>query len=418
MNLTQEELRKEAEALQQEYSRFMAMGLKLDMSRGKPGPDQLDLSNGLFDMKDYIDDTGVDTRNYGNVEGVPEARRFFAGIAGYAPENTVVGGNSSLHIMYQIVDLGWRLGYDGEKPWSTYDKPKFLCPSPGYDRHFNITEKFGFEMIAVPMTPDGPDMDVVEELVKDEAVKGIWCVPVYSNPDGYVYAAQTVKRLAAMKAAPDFRIVWDNAYRFHHLGDKENSCPNILAECKAAGNENRPFELVSTSKVTFAGGGVAAAYGSEANVKQYVEYISTLTIGSDKPNQLRHVRFLKDQAGLAAHMKKHAAIIRPKFDMVLEILQEELQGGSIATWTKPEGGYFISFFAPEGTAKRIVAMCKDAGVVLTGAGAAFPYKNDPKDSHIRIAPTFPPTAELKTATQLLCLCTKMAYINKILEQNA
>ncbi len=407
----------EREALLKEYEQFREMGLKLDMSRGKPAPQQLDLSLDILDIKDYIDDTGVDTRNYGNLEGLPEARRFFAGLLGYKPENIVVAGNSSLNIMYNLVDLAWRIGWDGGTgPWSAGSTPVFLCPSPGYDRHFNISGKFGFDMVAVPMTENGPDMDEVERLAQNPDVKGIWCVPVYSNPDGYVYSDETVRRLAAMKTgAPDFRIIWDNAYRFHHLTDKENACLPILDACRAAGNEDRAFELVSTSKVTFAGGGVAAVAASENNVKQYVNYLSAMTICNNKMEQLRHVRYLKDADGLRAHMKKHAAIIRPKFDKVVEILHATLDGcGDIARWTQPEGGYFISFYTRPGCAKKVVAMCKEAGVVLTGAGAAFPRGADPEDSHIRIAPTFPPIGELETATKLLSVCVRIASIGSIL----
>lgn len=410
-------LQQEQHLLQQEYQRFMQKNLKLDMSRGKPSPKQLDLSLGLLQAADYIDADGVDTRNYGQLEGTPEARRFFSRMLGVQPAETIVGGNSSLQMMYNCIDMGWRQGFaDSPKPWRMCEKIKFLCPSPGYDRHFRVTEVFGFELVLVPMTPGGPDMDVVEQLVQDEAVKGIWCIPIYSNPDGYTYSADTVRRLATMKtAAPDFRIFWDNAYGVHHFGEVEESCPNILDACRAAGCENRPLLFCSTSKITFAGGGVGAAGGSAANIDAVLKYLFVMTITADKVNQLRHVRFLENEGGVAAHMKKQAALVAPKFETVIRLFHRGLDGcGPIAHWTEPNGGYFLSLYVMDGCAKRVVELCKQAGVVLTGAGAAFPYGKDPDDRHIRIAPTFPPIEELETAAELVCLATRLACVEKLL----
>lgn len=409
----------EQEKLNAEYEGIRQLGLKLDMSRGKPAPDQLDLSLGMLSVTDYKDDTGVDARNYGLLEGLPEARRFFAEILGAAPEETIVGGNSSLQMMYMMIDLAWRSGFcDSPQPWSSRNTTKFLCPAPGYDRHFRVTESFGIELVSVPMLPTGPDMDKVEELVQDEAVKGIWCVPMYSNPDGYVYADETVRRLAAMKtAAPDFRVMWDNAYGVHHFTPQHDALLNIMDECKAAGVPNRPLVFCSTSKVTFAGGGVGAMAASPANLKAILADMFPMTIGFDKLSQLRQVRFLKQEGGVAAHMQKHAALIAPKFQKVIEILHANLDNcGPIARWTEPDGGYFISFYALPGCAKRIVELCKNAGVVLTGAGAAYPYGKDLDDHHIRIAPTFPPLEELEQAAQLLCVATRLASVGKLLAQ--
>lgn len=409
-------LQTEQQQLQEVYAHFKERGLQLDMSRGKPSPDQLDLSLDMLKMDVYRDDTGVDGRNYGNLEGMPEARRYFAGMLGAQPSQTVVGGNSSLQMMYTVVDLGWRKGFTGHAPWSQSENPKFLCPSPGYDRHFRVAEVFGFELVIVPMTETGPDMDVMEALCEDESVKGVWCIPIYSNPDGYVYSEETVRRMASMTtAAPDFKILWDNAYGFHHLTDEHLTCPNILEECIKAGNPDRAVMFCSTSKITFAGAGVGAVAASESVIGQYIQFISAMTIGSDKINQLRHVRFLEAQGGLDAQMKKQAEKLRPKFTTVTERLHKELDPcGGIATWTEPKGGYFISLYTMKGCAKRVVALCKEAGVVLTGAGAAYPYGIDPDDHHIRIAPTFPPVAELEQAVDLLAIATRLASVEKLL----
>ena len=416
--LEKENLKQELASLQKIYDGYAAKGLKLDMSRGKPSPDQLDLSMDLLTVTAYKGETGIDARNYGNLEGMPEARKFFGDMLGAKPEEVFVGGNSSLNMMYYLVDLGWRLGFvDSPKPWREDAKPKFLCPSPGYDRHFRITEYFDFELITVPMTPDGPDMDQVEKLVADSSVKGIWCVPLYSNPDGYSYSDDTVRRLAKMETgAKDFKIFWDNAYCVHHLTDTPDRILNILDECRIAGHENRPMMFCSLSKVTFPGAGVAAMAASTEMIDYTLKNMFAMIISFDKVNQIRHVAFLKDQNGVAAHMKKHRALVEPKFKMVLDIFESELQEiDDVTRWTKPNGGYFISLYAMPGCAKRTVQLCKQAGVVLTGAGAAYPHGIDPNDSNIRIAPTFPPLAELETASHLLCVCLKIATVEKLLQ---
>lgn len=407
-------LQAEQKSLSDAYLALTAKGLTLDMSRGKPAPNQLDLSNGLFDNKDYIDEDGVDTRNYLKLEGIDEARRYFAELMGVQLEEVMMGGNSSLMMMYNMIDMGCQFGFGG-KPWKADGPIKFLCPAPGYDRHFRVTQEFGFELVSVTMTPDGPDMDEVERLVQDEAVKGMWCVPVYSNPDGYVYADETVRRMAAMKtAAPDFKIFWDNAYMVHHLTDVNYTCLNILDACKKAGNEDRPLLFCSTSKITFAGAGVCALSASESNMAKINKYYFPMCISFDKVNQLRHVRFLKKE-GLDAHMQKHAAILAPKFQSVQDMLAKELgQCGAIARWTDPKGGYFISLYTMPGCARRVVELCKQAGVVLTGAGAAYPYGKDPHDSHIRISPSYPSVEELAAAAEVLCVATRLASVEKLL----
>jgi DNA-binding transcriptional MocR family regulator len=392
--------------LQQQYNALKAQGLKLDMSRGKPSPEQLDLSSNLLTINAYIDDSGADARNYGFCEGLPEARRFFAELLEVNADECLVGGNSSLELMYHAVECF--KGLNGHQPGD-----KWLCPSPGYDRHFRVTEKLGYSLISVPMTVDGPDMDVVETLVKDDKVKGIWCVPLYSNPDGYSYSDAVVKRLAAMSCgAADFKIIWDNAYGWHHLTSSHDSVLNIFEECRKVGNDNRPLMFCSTSKITFAGAGVAAMAGSIDNIKIFAGYLSNMTIGFDKVNQLRHVRYLKDANGLAAHMEKHAALLRPKFQVVLDVFAAELgesgNNDSGARWTTPKGGYFISLFTKPGCAKKVVSLCKEAGVILTGAGAAYPYGVDPNDAHIRISPSYPGVDDLRQAARLLALCVKLA----------
>lgn len=419
LTMSAQELRREQERLLAVYKGYRDKGLKLDMSRGKPSPQQLDLSMDMMTISDYRGETGIDARNYGSLEGMPEARRFFAEILGAKPSEVIVGGNSSLNMMYCLVDLGWRKGFvGGNGGWGAAVKPKFLCPAPGYDRHFRVTEYFGFELVTVPMLPTGPDMDRVEALVKDPAVKGIWCVPLYSNPDGYTYSDETVRRLAAMQcAAPDFRIFWDNAYCVHHLTDTPDRVLNILDECRAVGCEDRPLMFCSLSKVTFPGASVAAMASSERNTAFILENLFPMLISFDKVNQLRHVRYLKDAAGVAAHMRRHRAIVEPKLRMVLSVFDAELtDSGAIARWTKPNGGYFCSVYTLDGCAKRTVQLCKEAGVVLTGAGAAFPYGVDPHDSNIRIAPTFPPIDELETASHLLCVALKLATIEKLLQK--
>lgn len=424
--LSKEELLALQEELQAEYDAEKSKGLKLDISRGKPGKEQLDLSMPMMDVLNgesvLVAANGTDVRNYGVLDGIPEAKELMAGMVGAKPSQMIVLGNSSLNIMYDCVARAELFGIMGSTPWSQLDKVKFLCPVPGYDRHFGVTEQFGIEMINVPMTEDGPDMDVVEDYVNnDSAVKGIWCVPMFSNPGGVVYSDETVKRFANLKpAAKDFRIFWDNAYGIHYLYDRpESEQPhilNILEECEKAGNPDIVYEFCSTSKITFPGAGVAAMASSEANVADIKSKLKWQTIGPDKINQLRHVRYFKDINGMKEYMKKHADIIRPKFEAVLETLNKELGGLGIASWSNPVGGYFISFNAKKGCAKAIVAKCKEAGLVLTGAGAAFPYGNDPKDSNIRIAPTLPSTEELAIATALFVTCTKLVTVEKLLSE--
>ena len=424
--LSKEELLALQEELQAEYDAEKAKGLNLDISRGKPGKEQLDLSMPMMDVLNgetvLNAENGTDVRNYGVLDGIPEAKELMAGMVGAKPSQMIVLGNSSLNIMYDCVARAELFGIMGSTPWSQLDKVKFLCPVPGYDRHFGVTEQFGIEMINVPMTEDGPDMDVVEDYVNnDPSVKGIWCVPMFSNPGGVVYSDETVKRFANLKpAAKDFRIFWDNAYGIHYLYDRpESEQPhilNILEECEKAGNPDMVYEFCSTSKITFPGAGVAAMASSEANVADIKAKLQWQTIGPDKINQLRHVRYFKDAEGLNAHMMKHAAIMRPKFEAVFHVLESELNGLGIGSWTEPKGGYFISFDALEGCAKKIVEKCKEAGVVLTGAGATYPYKKDPKDSNIRLAPSFPTPEELAMATDLFVLCVKIVSVEKLLKE--
>ena len=425
MDLSKDELEQLYAQLVQEYKEAKEKDLKLDMSRGKPAASQLDMQMDLMDTldsaADYKTEDGTDCRNYGILDGIPEAKKLMADMMGVEnPDNVVVCGNASLTIMYDTVSRCMTHGVLGSTPWSKLEKIKFLCPVPGYDRHFAITQHFGIEMITVPMTPEGPDMDMVEQLAgNDEAVKGIWCVPKYSNPQGYSYSDETVRRFAGMKtAAKDFRIFWDNAYVIHHLyEDEQAGLLDILGECEKAGNPDRVFEFASTSKVSFPGGGIAAIASSKANLDEMRKSLTIQTIGHDKINQLRHVRYFKDVEGMTEHMRKHAEIMRPKFEAVLKVLEEELGGVGIAQWTQPKGGYFISFEAMEGCAKKIVAKCKEAGVVLTGAGATFPYGLDPKDTNIRLAPTLPTPEELAAATDLFVLCVKLVSVEKLLGKN-
>lgn len=420
-DMSREELLTLKAGLEEEYKTAEAKGLSLNMARGKPGASQLALSMPMLDVINSGADMntllGNDTRNYGDWDGIGECRRLMADMIGVRKDNVIVCGNSSLNIMYDTVARSMIKGVNGSTPWCKLDKVKFLCPVPGYDRHFRITELFGIEMINIPLKEDGPDMDMVEELVStDEAVKGIWCVPKYSNPQGFSYSDETVRRFAALKpAAKDFRIFWDNAYAIHHLyEDKQDEILDILSECEKAGNADMVYEFVSTSKVSFPGGGVAAVAASKANVDEILRSMTIQTIGYDKINMLRHVRFFKDLDGLKEHMRKHSQILRPKFEAVLKVLNDELGGLGIAEWTEPKGGYFISFESMEGCAKEIVARCKEAGVVLTGAGATFPYGKDPKDSNIRLAPTFPTQEELEAAADLFVLCVKLVSVEKFL----
>ena len=423
--MSREQLLALKKELDQQYAEIKAQGLALDMSRGKPAADQLDLSMGLMDVlsssADLKCETGVDCRNYGVMDGIPEAKRLLGEISEVSPENIIIYGTSSLNVMFDTVARSMTHGVMGNTPWCKLDKVKFLCPVPGYDRHFKVTEFFGIEMINVPMTPQGPDMDMVEKLVsEDPAIKGIWCVPKYSNPQGYTYSEETVKRFARLKpAAPDFRIYWDNAYSVHHLYDEEEKQDfllEILEECAKAGNPDIVYKFTSTSKISFPGSGIAAVAASKANLDDFRKYMQVQTIGHDKLNQLRHVRFFKDLDGLHAHMRKHADILRPKFELVLDTLDKELGGLGIGSWTTPKGGYFISFESMDGCAKAIVAKAKEAGVVMTGAGATYPYGKDPKDSNIRIAPSFPPIDELAKAAEVFVVCVKLASVEKLLAE--
>ncbi len=420
--LGKEELLALREDLNKQYEEAKAKGLKLDMSRGKPSSAQLDMEKDFLGMvisdADVTTETGVDCRNYGLLDGIPEAKKLLADMLGVSPDNVIVFGNSSLSVMYDTVARSMVLGVLGNTPWCKLDKVKFLCPVPGYDRHFAITEQFGIEMINIPMSENGPDMDLVEKYVEeDPTVKGIWCVPKYSNPQGYTYSNETVKRFAALRpAAEDFRIFWDNAYAIHDLyEDKSDDLLEILSECEKAGNPDMVYEFCSTSKVTFPGAGIAGIVASAANIAQIKAVMTIQTIGYDKLNQLRHVKYFKNIEGMRAHMMKHAQIIRPKFEAIENVLSEELGELKIGSWTKPVGGYFISFDAMEGCAKEIVQKCKEAGVVLTGAGATFPYKKDPQDSNIRIAPTYPSEEELRVATDLFVLCVKLVSVEKLLK---
>lgn len=408
--------------LEAKFEEKKACGLQLDMSRGKPSTSQLDISLGLLDAltskSGFLASDGLDCRNYGGLDGIPEAKQLMAEMMGTAPEHVIVFGNASLSIMYDSISRSYTHGVLGNTPWCKLDKIKFLCPVPGYDRHFAITERFGIEMINIPMTQDGPDMDLVEDLVNhDGTVKGIWCVPKYSNPQGINYSDDTVRRFASLKpAAKDFRIYWDNAYVIHHLyEDNQAEILDIISECEKAGNPDIVYEFASTSKVSFSGAGIAALAASKANLDDIKKQLTIQTIGYDKINQLRHVTYFKNLDGLKQHMKKHADEMRPKFEAVLDVLEKELADTGIASWEKPYGGYFISFNAMEGCAKKIVAKCKEAGVTLTGAGATYPYGKDPKDSNIRLAPSFPTLEELAQATDLFVLCVKLVSIEKILE---
>ncbi|MCF2643074.1 MAG: aminotransferase class I/II-fold pyridoxal phosphate-dependent enzyme [Lachnospiraceae bacterium] len=420
--MTKDELLKEKESLEAAYKEWQKRGLSLNMARGKPSEEQLDFTMPMMDVlnssSDLFSEDGTDCRNYGGMDGIPEAKRFMAGLMGVDPKNVLVYGNASLNIMYDTISRSMTHGVMGSTPWCKLDKVKFLCPVPGYDRHFKVTEFFGIEMINIPMTESGPDMDLVEKYVSsDEAVKGIWCVPKYSNPQGISYSDETVKRFAALKPkAEDFRIFWDNAYVVHHLyEDDQDEILDIISECEKAGNPDMVYEFCSTSKISFAGGGVAALAASEANLDFIKKQFTVQTIGYDKINQLRHVRYFKDMDGVKKQMMKQAAVMRPKFEMVESVLENELGGLEIGSWVKPKGGYFICFEALEGCAKSIVAKAKEAGVTLTGAGAPFPYGKDPKDSVIRIAPSFPTMDDLKMAAEIFVVCVKLASVEKLLE---
>lgn len=421
--MSKQELMQEKEALKAQYKKYQGMGLNLNMARGKPCREQLDLSMGMMDTlnsdADLSCEDGTDCRNYGVLDGIHEAKVLIGAMMENKPENIIIYGNSSLNVMYDTVSRAYTHGIMGNTPWCKLDKVKFLCPVPGYDRHFAITEYFGIEMIPVQMTPTGPDMDEVERLVKDdESIKGIWCVPKYSNPQGYSYSDETVRRFARLRpAARDFRIFWDNAYGVHHLYDgSQDYLIEILEECKKAGSPDLVYKFSSTSKITFPGSGIAAIATSLNNLEEIKAQLNYQTIGHDKVNQLRHVRFFGDLAGIKAHMKKHAAIIRPKFEAVLETLERDLEPVGIGSWTNPKGGYFISFDAPDGCAKAIVDKAKKAGVTMTKAGATYPYGKDPHDSNIRIAPTFPSLNDLKLAMDIFTVCVRLVAIDKLLEK--
>ena len=423
LEMTTEELTQELDTLRKEYKKVQAMDMQLNMSRGIPCIDQLDLSMHMMDVLDSSSDLtcedGTDCRNYGQLTGIEEARELLGDMMENNPKDIIIYGNSSLNVMFDTISRVWTHGVMGNTPWCKQPEVKFLCPVPGYDRHFAITQYFGIKMIPVPMTPTGPDMDIVEKLVsEDETIKGIWCVPKYSNPSGISYSDETVRRFARLKpAAPDFRIFWDNAYGMHHLyDDRQDYLIEILAECKRAGNPDLVYKFASTSKITFPGSGIAAVATSPNNMVDFVNTLKFQTIGHDKVNQLRHVRFFGDIHGMVEHMRKHAAIIRPKFEMVEDTLEKHLGGLNIGTWTKPRGGYFILFDSMPGCAKEIVALMKKAGVIMTPAGATWPYGKDPNDSNIRIAPTYPTLAELQTAMETFTLCVRIASAKKLLAE--
>ena len=412
-------LSEEYQKLSEALAAYKAQGLSLNMARGKPGSEQLNISNDMLTV--LTPDTCFktpdcpDSRNYGNLDGLDMAKKLFGDILGVDKKNVFVGGNSSLNMMFDTIACLMEQGCSGEKPWNQQGKIKFLCPAPGYDRHFGVTAYFGIENITVPMTPTGPDMDTVEKLVAEDAsIKGIWCVPKYSNPQGITYSDETVRRLAALKpAAKDFRIIWDNAYIIHDINGTPDSLLNIFDEVAKTGNEDMVLEFCSTSKITFPGAGVAAMAASENNLALVKKRYQFQTIGYDKLNMLRHVLYFKDLDGVLAHMQKHRAVLEPRFKMVTDTLDKALSGLGIASWTNPNGGYFVSIDVMEGTAKRVVALCKETGVVLTGAGATYPYGNDPKDSNIRLAPTYPPVEELEKAMAIFCICVKLAAIEQL-----
>ena len=414
--MTREELITEREALLKQYKEFKSMGLKLDMSRGKPCKEQLDLSMDMVNTVIDYNDEGIDTRNYGILDGIPSCKRLFADLMEVNTDNVIVGPNASLTLMFDYICQCFAHGVLDDTPWREYDKIKFICPVPGYDRHFTILEYFDIEMVNVPMNNDGPDMDAVRELVKDHHVKGMFCVPKYSNPTGITYSDKVVREIAALKpAANDFRVIWDNAYFIHDLDENGDKLLNIFDVLPEYDNEDMVIEVCSTSKITFSGAGVSAIAASIANIKQIMSRLNCQTISYDKMNQLRHVKFFKDANGVKEHMKKHAAILKPKFEIVCNHLENELGGLGIASWVKPNGGYFVSLDVMEGCAKRVGELCKEAGVVLTPVGATYPYKDDPYNSNIRIAPSFPPVDELDLAARILCVSVKLACIEKLVE---
>ena len=416
--MSAEERKAEYARVSREYEELKARGLNLNMARSKPGHAQLDLVSDIFQLmqrpEDYVSD-GIDVRNYGELPGLPAARRLFAEILGCRPEQVFVGGNASLQLMYDTISKAYTHGLlHSPRPWCREPAVKFLCPAPGYDRHFKITESFGFELVTIPMTDAGPDMDAVEAAVRDPAVKGIWCVPKYSNPDGIIYSDETVRRMAALKpAAPDFTIMWDNAYCIHEFEGDYVEFPDILSACEQAGSPDMVFEFASTSKVTLPGGGISCFACSQANLAYMEKLMSIQIMSFDKVNQQRHVLYLQDKAHTLALMKKHAVIMGPKFRCVVESLDREIAPLEIASWRRPKGGYFISLYAMPGTAKRTLELCKAAGVTMTDAGATFPYGKDPQDSNIRIAPSLPPVEELEQAIAVLCTCLKLSALEEL-----
>lgn len=421
LNCSKQELEKEYSSLVKQFEDVKSKGLNLNMARGKPGKEQLDLSLGLLDVvnssSDFVGADGMDCRNYGILKGIEECRKLFGEMLGVDYNNVMVGGSSSLNMMFDTIScMMTKSVVDGCKPWYEVKNRKFLCPVPGYDRHFGITEYYGFEMIPVPMTSNGPDMDIVEKLVEnDDSIKGIWCVPKYSNPQGITYSDDTVKRFAALKpAAKDFRIMWDNAYCIHDTSDTPDSLLNIYDECVKAGNEDMPILFCSTSKITFPGAGVAAMAASDANMNVFAERYNYEIISYDKLNMLRHVKYFKNYDGVLKHMQLHKKVLKPKFEIVLNTLDKELTSTGVGEWTNPNGGYFVSVDVLSGTAKRVVSLCKEAGLILTGAGATYPLGKDPEDKNIRIAPSFPPNDELQTAMDVFCICTKLAACEKLL----
>ncbi len=404
-------------ALRSKYDAYRAQGLSLNMARGKPGADQLALTTDLLTCVNtetgFCAEDGTDVRNYGLLDGIPEAKQMFADILHMPSEQVIVGGNSSLNMMFDYIATAYSRGVTGNEPWCRQTGVKFLCPAPGYDRHFAVTGYFGIEMIPVTMTESGPDMDAVESLVKDPLVKGMWCVPMYSNPDGITYSDETVRRLAAMEtAAPDFRLMWDNAYCLHHVYDKGDTLLDLYPELEKHGHEDRMIAFTSTSKISFPGSGVAALAASPANIRDIKSRMTVQTIGHDKVNMLRHVRYFGDADGIRAHMKRHAAVLRPRFEVVLDTLDRRLGERGVASWHRPRGGYFVSVNLADGCAKRTVALLKEAGVVMTGAGATYPYGKDPHDSNVRIAPSYPTVTELQTAMELFCICAEIACLER------
>ena len=421
LNCSKQELEKEYSSLVKQFEDVKSKGLNFNMARGKPGKEQLDLSLGLLDVvnssSDFVGADGMDCRNYGILKGIEECRKLFGEMLGVDYNNVMVGGSSSLNMMFDTIScMMTKSVVDGCKPWYEVKNRKFLCPVPGYDRHFGITEYYGFEMIPVPMTSNGPDMDIVEKLVEnDDSIKGIWCVPKYSNPQGITYSDDTVKRFATLKpAAKDFRIMWDNAYCIHDISDTPDSLLNIYDECVKAGNEDMPILFCSTSKITFPGAGVAAMAASDANMNVFAERYNYEIISYDKLNMLRHVKYFKNYDGVLKHMQLHKKVLKPKFEIVLNTLDKELTPTGVGEWTNPNGGYFVSVDVLSGTAKRVVSLCKEAGLILTGAGATYPLGKDPEDKNIRIAPSFPPNDELQTAMDVFCICTKLAACEKLL----